>query len=276
MAHDVLSSLLSFPIRAFKIMGSGWKLGGKNAGKYVGEIAQDMSKIGDTVEHGVEKLWDKGSDYMKELAKISDNARDPLTGSVLIGGKVVLDSANKAIDLAAEGVGRGLGYAMGLPLAAVAGTTRLSGRLLHYAGKEWGGYKALGTAGKGLAKGAWWMTKTGSKGLALEAGRAINGTMLAGRFIWKMRNNKTFQRTAFMALAGGGLVYGGIEGAHNANNGTMIPYDPYNDTFTNPQEIRNPQYTNVPGQRTSRKLDDFGATGDLVFAMNNLRNKGMF
>lgn len=271
MAHDVLSSLMSF-VKGFKLIGKGWKYTGKDAGT---AIAADMRRIGNTVKASPERLWAKGSSYMQDLSTLSRQKGNPIIGGAAVAGKLGYDAVHGTIDLAANAVGSGVGLAVGLPLMAVTGSARLTGRLIHGVGKA-GGYSVLKQTGKGLAAGGLLAAKSGAGGLAMESANALVGMKNTAKFIWNMRNNKTFQRAAFLSIVGGSLAYGGMEGIHEAGTGTTLPYDPYNSTFTNPQDIRNPQYANVPGQRPMRKIDDFGATGDLVFAMNNLRSKGMF
>lgn len=189
-------------------------------------------------------------------------------GAVLGTAGAALTGAAKLtvlpVKYAAKAAGHVVGAGIGMPLAGVMG----GARLFHKLGKEAGGYEFVGKIAKPLGRAGWAVTKHTTHAAAYEGAKLANMGIEAGKLMYRMRNNPAFQAAMFLGVGSAAVLYGAEQGAHDATDGQVLPSDPYSDTFTNPQYLRNPEKTSVP-------IDDFGATGGLVFALNNLRKGGM-
>lgn len=130
--------------------------------------------------------------------------------------------------------------------------------------------EGFGTAmGAAIGKTGRWVGK-GTAEVGAEMGRDIAAT---GKFLWKNRNS----REMAYAVAAGTVILGGAAyetGVAEAKHNIKMQQIESNQTYdpTAGGTFLNRQPNNLV--KSTSEVDDFGASGDLVFALHNLRNGG--
>lgn len=199
-----------------------------------------------------------GKSYLgvESVARVGLSALD-------MGIAVGADALKLGIGTAATAAGMaarvGVMGAVGIPAMAIKGALGANRAIGNPLGK------GLGAIGKGVGN----LAVHGSIGLGRDAIRA--GAGVAGA-VWHTRKNPVVGTLLAGGAISGGLAVGTSKPEMRASLGVMSAATPAymldNPAAANPgQEF----YGNI---KPARQLDTMGASGDLVFALNNLRGGG--
>ncbi|MNQ34606.1 hypothetical protein D3C85_480690 [compost metagenome] len=173
-----------------------------------------------------------------------------------------------AADVLKLGVGTAATAAGMAARVGVLGVTKPLGYATRAAFTAGGG--ALGKTGKALGKTAGNLAIHGSIGLGRDTIRA--GAGIAGA-VWHTRKNPVVNTLLAGGAITGGLAYGSSKPEMRASLGVMSAATPsYMEANPGAAFPGQPFYENM---KPNRRLDTMGASGDLVFALNNLRGGGV-
>jgi hypothetical protein len=210
--------------------------------------------------------WDEHVSHYWRGDHLSKRIRNTTVGRV---ARVFDGTVGAALRLGGSAAGAGVGLVSRAFFAPIGLGIGLVARPTVWAAK-------MGV--KGAAKGAYnFVTdKNMWRGMRDDI-RALTGLGLNKKgtglfqYAWGLRRSALFGLGLTGALVVGEGSWSGMRAFSDARIGEALPVDEYGETFITPQPL--PQA--IKHKAPDALINDYSATGDLVFALNNLRNGGI-